>query len=98
MHTDKWTPTSHIATADLTKYTDQLLLMYCKLQITKHAKNSDTYKSKYPKIETVLFNYRVIGSKDADRMSNNVDPDQTVPVCSDQRSKLFIQVKIFART
>ena len=37
MHIDKSTPTSHQATAGLTKHTDQLLLMDCKLQITKHS-------------------------------------------------------------
>ena len=34
-------------------------------------------------METVLFYYRVIGPKDADIMSNSVDPDQTALVCSD---------------
>ena len=38
---------------------------------------------KYPKIQTVLFCYRVIGPKDAARMSKSVDPDQTAPFCSD---------------
>ena len=34
----------------------------------------------HPKIRTVLFSYRVIGTKDADRMANSVDPDQTAPL------------------
>ena len=33
-----------------------------------------------PKIETVSFYYRVMGPKDAGRMANSVDPDQTAPL------------------
>ena len=33
----------------------------------------------YPKIGTVSFYYRVMGPKDADRMANSVEPDQTAP-------------------
>ena len=36
----------------------------------------------YPKIGTVSFYYRVMGSKDADRMANSVDPHQTAPLSS----------------
>ena len=88
MHTNKWTPTSHQAIAGLTKHIDQLLLMDCTLQITKHTK-IQTHKNccKYPKVETALFYYRLIGLNNADNMSKSVDPDQTAPVCSD----LFVQ-------
>ena len=46
-------------------------LVYCKTH-----KNSDTQKiyCNYPKTG---LSYRVIGPKDADRMANRVDPDQT---------------------
>ena len=48
----------------------------------KIPKNLDTRKNccNYPKIGTVSFYYRVMGLKDADRMGNSVDPDQTAPV------------------
>ena len=52
-----------------------------KINYRKNKKNSDTGKNccKYPKIGTVLFDYRVIGPKDADGMANSVDPDHTAP-------------------
>ena len=47
----------------------------------KNPETSDTRKKccKYPETGTVLFYYRVMGPKDADRMANSVDPDQTAP-------------------
>ena len=33
----------------------------------------------YPKIRTVWPYHRVMSPKDADRMANSVDPDQTAP-------------------
>ena len=49
---------------------------YCK-----NPKNLDTRKisCNYPKIGTVSFYCRVMGSKDADGMTNSVDPDQIAP-------------------
>ena len=52
-----------------------------KIYYHKNHKSSDTRQNccNYPKIETVLFNYRVMGPKAADGMANSVDPDQTAP-------------------
>ena len=51
--------------------------MYCK-----NPKNSDTPKicCNYPEILTRLLYDRVMHPKDADRMTNSVDPDQTAPL------------------
>ena len=45
----------------------------------KNPKNLDTRKicCNFPRIGTVLFTYSEIGPKDADRMANSVDDDQT---------------------
>ena len=55
----------------------QMILNYCK-----NPENSETTKKccKCPKIVTVSFYYRVVGPKDADRIANSVDTDQTAPL------------------
>ena len=51
---------------------------YCK-----NPTNSNTRKiANYSKTGTVSFYYRVMGPKDADRMTNNIDPDQTASLGS----------------
>ena len=47
-------------------------MYYCKNRQPKNCCN-------YPKISIMLFHYRVMCLKDADRMANNVDKDQTAP-------------------
>ena len=48
----------------------------------KHTKNSDTQKSccNHPKIWTRWFYCKVMHPKDAERLANSVDPDQTAPL------------------
>ena len=61
--------------------------LYCKTP-----KNFDTQKfcCNYPKLGTILLYYRVLGPKDADKMANSIDPDQSRgAVCSG--SALFAQ-------
>ena len=55
--------------------------MCCFPNVLIYHKNWDTRKNccNYPKIVTISFYYRLIGPKDADRMANSVDPDQTAP-------------------
>ena len=51
-----------------------------KAMIMKYNSGAKHYRKNccaYPKIGTLSLYYRVIGPKDADRMANSVDPDQT---------------------
>ena len=60
----------------------------------KVPKYSDTQKIcyKHSKIWTMWLYHRVLSPKDADRMANNVDPDQTAPLGAVQfGSALFAQ-------
>ena len=52
------------------------------LTCSKNPKNSDTQKKccKYPEMGTVSFYHIVMDPKDADRMANSVNPDQTAPL------------------
>ena len=49
----------------------------------------------YPKIQTVWFYQRAMNAKDADRMANSVDPDQTVEGTVWSWSTLFAQTGLF---
>ena len=50
--------------------------MYCK-----NSNNSNTRKTAviYPNVLTMWFYLRVMPPKDADKMANSVEPDQTAP-------------------
>ena len=64
----------------ITVQSSTFFITFCFMMHTVHIlKNPDTRKKccNYPKIGTVSFCYRVIGPKDADGMTNGVDPDQT---------------------
>ena len=70
---------------------------YCK-----HPKNLDTQNisCNYPKTGTGSFYYRAIGSKDADWMTNSVDPDQTAliwvyTVCLDLSVRNLRNIMVF---
>ena len=65
---------------------------YLQTIYRKNLKISDTWKSccYHPKIGIVSFYNRVMSPKDADRMANSVDPDQTAPV----GSTLFAQTHL----
>ena len=60
----------------------KLLRMHSKMQFRKKPKYSDTRKicCNYPKRLTVWFYDRVMHPKDADKMANSVDLDQTAPL------------------